>query len=121
MKMRTVRRRGRPAAGGGGDAASGGGARGAARAGRRGWAAAGGARRQAARVSGRGWAPAGRRAVADRTRHASVERTPDVSLIRDFKTFMFRGNVLDLAVAIVVGTAFTAVVKALVSDLLTPV
>jgi large conductance mechanosensitive channel len=44
-----------------------------------------------------------------------------VKLLNDFKTFLFRGNVVDLAVAVVIGTAFTAVVKALVSDLLTPV
>jgi large conductance mechanosensitive channel len=43
-----------------------------------------------------------------------------ITLLRDFKKFLFRGNVVDLAVAIVVGTAFTAVVRALVSDLLTP-
>ena len=42
------------------------------------------------------------------------------SLFTDFKKFIFRGNVMDLAVAVVVGTAFTAVVKALVTDLLTP-
>jgi large conductance mechanosensitive channel len=42
-------------------------------------------------------------------------------LLRDFKRFLFRGNVMDLAVAVVVGTAFTAVVKALVADILTPV
>jgi large conductance mechanosensitive channel len=42
-------------------------------------------------------------------------------LLTDFKRFLFRGNVMDLAVAVVVGTAFTAVVKALVTDLLTPV
>jgi large conductance mechanosensitive channel protein len=41
-------------------------------------------------------------------------------LLRDFKRFLFRGNVMDLAVAVVVGTAFTAVIKALVSDILTP-
>ena len=41
--------------------------------------------------------------------------------LNDFKTFLFRGNVVDLAVAVVIGTAFTAVVKALVSDILTPV
>jgi large conductance mechanosensitive channel len=41
-------------------------------------------------------------------------------LLKDFKQFLLRGNVVDLAVAIVVGTAFTAVVKALVSDLFTP-
>ena len=42
-------------------------------------------------------------------------------LLTDFKRFLFRGNVMDLAVAVVVGTAFTAVVKALVADILTPV
>jgi large conductance mechanosensitive channel len=39
----------------------------------------------------------------------------------DFKQFVLRGNVVDLAVAVVVGTAFGAVVTALVKDLLTPV
>src|SRR5262249_18841208 len=37
-----------------------------------------------------------------------------------FKQFMLRGNVLDLAVAVVMGAAFTALVTALVKDLLTP-
>ena len=41
-------------------------------------------------------------------------------LLRDFKQFLFRGNVVDLAVAVVIGTAFTAVIKAVVADLLTP-
>ena len=44
-----------------------------------------------------------------------------MKLFNDFKKFLFRGNVVDLAVAIVVGTAFAALVKALVSDLLTPI
>ncbi len=44
-----------------------------------------------------------------------------MSLLVDFKKFLLRGNVVDLAVAVVVGTAFTAVIKALVSDLLTPI
>jgi large conductance mechanosensitive channel len=44
-----------------------------------------------------------------------------VTLLNDFKKFLFRGNVVDLAVAVVIGTAFTAVIKALVSDLLTPI
>jgi large conductance mechanosensitive channel len=43
------------------------------------------------------------------------------SLLQDFKELIFRGNVVDLAVAIVIGTAFTAVVKALVTDILTPI
>ena len=42
-------------------------------------------------------------------------------LFIDFKKFLLRGNVVDLAVAVVIGTAFTAVVKALVADIITPV
>jgi large conductance mechanosensitive channel protein len=41
-------------------------------------------------------------------------------LLTDFKKFLLRGNVVDLAVAVVIGTVFTAVVKALVTDLITP-
>jgi large conductance mechanosensitive channel len=39
----------------------------------------------------------------------------------EFKQFILRGNVVDLAVAVVVGTAFAAVVMALVKDLITPI
>jgi large conductance mechanosensitive channel len=42
-------------------------------------------------------------------------------LLKEFRTFLFQGNVIDLAVAIVLGIAFGTVVKALVSDLLTPI
>jgi large conductance mechanosensitive channel len=42
-------------------------------------------------------------------------------MLRDFKSFLLRGNVVDLAVAVVVGAAFGAVVTALVRDLLTPI
>lgn len=41
-------------------------------------------------------------------------------MIKGFKQFLFRGNVVDLAVAVVIGAAFAAVVAALVKDLLTP-
>jgi large conductance mechanosensitive channel len=41
-------------------------------------------------------------------------------LLAEFKEFLLRGNVVDLAVAVVIGTAFGAVVKAIVSDILTP-
>ena len=40
--------------------------------------------------------------------------------MKGFKQFMLRGNVVELAVAVVMGAAFTAVVTALVKDLLTP-
>jgi large conductance mechanosensitive channel len=41
-------------------------------------------------------------------------------MIKGFLAFLARGNVLDLAVAVVIGGAFGAVVNALVKDLLTP-
>jgi large conductance mechanosensitive channel len=41
-------------------------------------------------------------------------------MFSDFKKFVLRGNVVDLAVAIVVGTAFTAMVAAFVKDFITP-
>ncbi|HEY1912623.1 MAG TPA: large conductance mechanosensitive channel protein MscL [Vicinamibacterales bacterium] len=41
-------------------------------------------------------------------------------MLKGFKEFVLRGNVLDLAVAVVIGAAFGAVVTALVKDLLTP-
>lgn len=40
--------------------------------------------------------------------------------MKGFKQFLLRGNVVDLAVAVVMGAAFGAVVTALVADLLTP-
>ena len=41
-------------------------------------------------------------------------------MLKGFRTFVFRGNVIDLAVAVVIGAAFGTVVSALVKDLLTP-
>lgn len=41
-------------------------------------------------------------------------------MLKGFKEFVLRGNVIDLAVAVVIGGAFGAVVAALVKDLLTP-
>ena len=42
-------------------------------------------------------------------------------MLKDFRAFLLRGNVVDLAVAVVVGAAFGAVITALVKDLLTPI
>ena len=44
-----------------------------------------------------------------------------MTLLKDFKAFLLRGNVVDLAVAVVVGSAFVAVVNAFVTDILTPI
>jgi len=41
-------------------------------------------------------------------------------MLREFRAFILRGNLVDLAVAVVIGTAFTAVVNAFVRDIITP-
>jgi large conductance mechanosensitive channel len=63
----------------------------------------------------------GRRGVAalGRTRRAE-EADRMRTWATEFKQFLLRGNVIDLAVAIVVGAAFAALVQAAVADLLTP-
>jgi len=43
-----------------------------------------------------------------------------MSTIDEFKTFILRGNVVDLAVGIVIGAAFSGLVQALVKDIITP-
>ncbi|MEA2701778.1 MAG: large conductance mechanosensitive channel [Candidatus Parcubacteria bacterium] len=42
------------------------------------------------------------------------------SFLEEFKTFALRGNVVDLAVGVVIGAAFTAVTNSLVTNVLTP-
>lgn len=41
-------------------------------------------------------------------------------MIKEFKAFLLRGNVVDLAVAVVIGTAFGVIISAFVRDLVTP-
>ncbi len=41
-------------------------------------------------------------------------------MLRDFREFIARGNVMDLAVGIIIGAAFTAIVNSLVEDLVNP-
>jgi large conductance mechanosensitive channel len=43
------------------------------------------------------------------------------NIVKDFKVFLLRGNLVDMAVGIVIGLAFSAVVTALVADLITPI
>jgi large conductance mechanosensitive channel len=44
-----------------------------------------------------------------------------MSLVQDFKKFLMQGNLVALAVAVVIGTVFAAVVKALIADIITPI
>jgi large conductance mechanosensitive channel len=39
-------------------------------------------------------------------------------MLKEFREFILRGNLVDLAVAVVIGTAFTAVVTSMVEDLI---
>jgi large conductance mechanosensitive channel len=43
-----------------------------------------------------------------------------MAFFKEFKEFALKGNVLDLAVGVVIGAAFSAIVKSLVDDLITP-
>lgn len=43
-----------------------------------------------------------------------------MSFIKDFKAFAIKGNVMDLAVAVIIGAAFGAIVSSLVEDIITP-
>ena len=43
-----------------------------------------------------------------------------MSFIKDFKAFAMKGNVMDLAVAVIIGAAFGAIVSSFVADIITP-
>jgi large conductance mechanosensitive channel len=43
-----------------------------------------------------------------------------MGFFKDFKTFASKGNVMDLAVAVIIGAAFGAIVTSLVNDIITP-
>ena len=42
-------------------------------------------------------------------------------MIREFRDFIAKGNVMDLAVGIIIGAAFTAIVSSLVEDIINPI
>lgn len=44
-----------------------------------------------------------------------------MSLLKDFKAFAVKGNVVDLAVAVIIGGAFSGIVKSLVDDIIMPI
>src|ERR1700758_706370 len=44
-----------------------------------------------------------------------------MTLLQDFKKFLMQGNLVSLATAVVIGTVFAALVKALIADLITPI
>jgi large conductance mechanosensitive channel len=44
-----------------------------------------------------------------------------MTLVQDFKKFLMQGNLVALATAVVIGTVFAALVKALIADIITPI
>lgn len=49
-----------------------------------------------------------------------VEKKDKFKLVKEFKAFISKGNVIDMAVGLIIGSAFTAIVNSLVGDLLMP-
>lgn len=50
-----------------------------------------------------------------------MKRLKENQFIKEFKTFISQGNVMDLAVGVVIGAAFSAIVTSLVNDIIMPV
>jgi large conductance mechanosensitive channel len=50
----------------------------------------------------------------------AADRARRIQLLKDFRSFVLRGNVVDLAVGVMIGAAFTTVVESFVADMLTP-
>jgi len=53
-----------------------------------------------------------------RSRHRAVNSAG--GFLRDFQAFIMRGNVIDLAVAVIIGAAFNAVITSFIGDIITP-
>lgn len=43
-----------------------------------------------------------------------------MGLVKEFKEFAIKGNVVDLAIGVIIGAAFTSIVKSLIDDVITP-
>jgi large conductance mechanosensitive channel len=52
---------------------------------------------------------------------AAHRRGKEAIVLKEFREFISRGNVMDLAVAVVIGAAFTAIVNSLVADIIMPI
>jgi large conductance mechanosensitive channel len=57
----------------------------------------------------------------DASSAGSGEGTGMRDLVDEFKAFILRGNVIDLAVAVVIGAAFTQIVNSMVENIITPI
>lgn len=50
----------------------------------------------------------------------NLKNNKKMSLLKEFKAFAFKGNVIDLAVGVIIGAAFGKIVSSLVEDVITP-
>jgi large conductance mechanosensitive channel len=69
-------------------------------------------------VAGRHRCPVLQRLLTEKDNPMLAPKTP--SWINEFRAFIMRGNVVDLAVGIIIGAAFTAIVSSLVKDIFNP-
>lgn len=55
--------------------------------------------------------------------HGAIDFTEDslMSMVQEFKEFALKGNVMDLAVGVIIGGAFSTIVNSIVKDLIMPV
>jgi large conductance mechanosensitive channel len=51
----------------------------------------------------------------------SIQRKGESIMWKEFKAFALKGNVLDLAIGVIIGAAFSKIVSSLVNDILTPI
>lgn len=59
--------------------------------------------------------------MENQTPEKEVKKSKVIGIIDEFKTFISKGNVVDMAVGLIVGSAFTAIVTSLVQDVFTPI
>ena len=80
------------------------------------------ARGARARSGARSWAPRRTSCCTFPTARLWWFRQPDIPypMLKEFREFILRGNLVDLAIAVVIGTAFAVVIAAFVTDLVTP-
>jgi large conductance mechanosensitive channel len=52
--------------------------------------------------------------------HQHIQETPFMGLLKDFRDFAMRGNVIDLTVGVVLGTAFGKIISSLVANIVMP-
>jgi large conductance mechanosensitive channel len=60
------------------------------------------------------------RSVTSRSLARKLATRTEMPMLKDFRAFIMRGNVIDLAVGVIIGIAFGAVVKSLVDDVIMP-